>query len=337
MDSFERVFSSFKNQYVDRPPIFPHIGDHAGIIQGLTYDLMYKDAKKASEAQIKTLNLYNYDFVEIQVEPSFSVAEACGAQIFYPKEKNPWIVNYLIQGEEDIEKLEVPDFMETLSTRVMIEGTQILADNCDVPVVAFMTGPLTFSLQLMAYKELFLCMKRNPDFVHRLISNSVSLIKAYIKALRNAGAEILVICEHDIQMISPNFAKEFSLEYLPDLFKIYNYNILHMCGKIIPHLKLAAEYLKNLAGLNALNIGSNVDIEVTQELLNYKVGIAGNIDHKKLLPTGHPKEIEIAVHSAIKKSGGNSRFILAPECEITTDTPIENVKAFVKAAQTYPN
>lgn len=337
MDSFERVFSSFKNQFVDRPPIFPHIGDHAGILRGLTYDIMYKDAIKAATAHIRALELYGYDFIEIQVEPSFSVVEACGAEVFYPKDKNPWIVKHLIQNEKDFEKLKIPDFMETLSTRVMIEGTEILADSSEVPVVAFMTGPLTFSLQLMPYKELFIRIKRNPDFVHKLISYSVSVIKAYIKALKDAGAEILVICEHDVQLISPNFAKEFSLEYLTDLLKIYNYNILHMCGKVTPHLNMVSDYLKSLKGLNTLNIGPTVDIEKTQELLDYKVGVAGNIDHIKLLPTGHPKEIELAVQAAIKKSGGNSRFILAPGCEITTDTPIENVKTFVKAAQTYSN
>ena len=337
MDSFERVFSSFENKYVDRTPIFPHIGDHAGIIQGLTYDVMYKDAKKASKAHLKTLNLYGYDFIEIQVEPSFSVAEACGAKVNYPKDKNPWIEQHVITSEMDLETLEVPDFMETHSTKVLIKGTQILADEAKVPVVAFMTGPLTFSLQLMPYKELFIHFNKNPHFVQNLISFSVRLIKAYIESLKDAGAQILILCEHDVQMVSPRLVKDYCLDYIPELLKIYNYNILHMCGKISSHLNIFADYLKNLDGLNVLNIGSNVDIQLTQELLDYKIGIAGNIDHIKLLPTGHPEEIKMAVYSAIKKSGGNPRFILAPGCEITSDTPIDNVRAFVEAAETYPN
>ncbi|TFG11943.1 MAG: hypothetical protein EU535_06670 [Promethearchaeota archaeon] len=337
MDSFERVISSFKNKHVDRPPVFPHIGDHAGIKNGLTYDIMYKDVKKASKAHLKTLNLYGYDFIEIQVEPSFSVAEACGAKVNYPKDKNPWIEQHVIRSENDLETLEVPDFMETQSTKVLIEGTQILADENKVPVVAFMTGPLTFSLQLMPYNELLVQFNKNPQFVHNLILLSVRLIKAYIESLKDAGAQILIICEHDVQMLSPRLFKDYCLDYLPDLFKIYNYNILHMCGKISSHLKIFADYLKNLEGLSTLNIGSNVDIEITQQLLDYKIGIAGNIDHIKLLPTGHPEEIKMAVYSAIKRSGGNPRFMLAPGCEITSDTPIENVKTFVKAAETYPN
>ncbi|GAI77496.1 unnamed protein product, partial [marine sediment metagenome] len=44
MDSFDRIFAALKGRSVDRAPIFPQIGDHAGIINGLTYNVMYKDA-----------------------------------------------------------------------------------------------------------------------------------------------------------------------------------------------------------------------------------------------------------------------------------------------------
>ncbi|MFX0005524.1 MAG: uroporphyrinogen decarboxylase family protein [Candidatus Hermodarchaeota archaeon] len=335
MDSFERVFASFKNLPVDRPPVLPHIGDHAGIIQKLTYDVMYKDAKKAAEAHLIALDLYGYDIVTFQVEPSWPVAEACGAEVNYPKNKNPWIVKHLINTEEDIKNLEIPDFMAVQSTRVMIDGTHILAEKSNVPVAAYMTGPLTFSLQLMSYKDLFKNIAKNSDFIHELIIKATKVIEAYIKALKDAGAQILVICEHDVQMISPRLVKKLSLDYMSEILKIYDYNILHICGKVTQHIKINADYLKKLKGLNTINIGPNVDIVSTQKLLNYDVGIAGNIDHLKLLPTGNPNDIKTAVHSAIRKSGGDSRFILAPGCEITSDTPIENVKAFVNAVQTF--
>ncbi|MFW9969533.1 MAG: uroporphyrinogen decarboxylase family protein [Candidatus Odinarchaeota archaeon] len=335
MDSFERVFTSFKNHSVDRPPIIPHIGDHAGIIQNLTYDIMYKDAKKAAKAHLKALDYYGYDVVTIQVEPSWPVAEACGAEVIYPKAKNPWILKHLIETENDLKKLKIPDFLAHKTTKVMIDGTRYLAESANAPVLAYMTGPLTFSLQLMPYKLLFKHIEKNPNFVHNLIKLAVQVIKAYIIALKEAGAQILIICEHDIQMISPKYIKEFCLDYLPEILKIYDYNILHMCGNVTPHLHLIAKYLTKLDRLNTLNIGASVDITSTQELLDYKIGIAGNIDHFRLLSSGTPKEIIIAVHSAIKASLGDNRFIVTPECEITSDIPIENIKAIVYAVQTF--
>jgi len=182
MDSFDRIYSALYGHSVDRPPVFPQIGDHAGIINGLPYKIMYKDAKKAAEAHLKALELYRYDITTIQVEPSWPVAEACGAKVIYPLDKNPWITKYLINSENDLDRLEVPDFMETKSSRVMIEGTDILAKEADVPVAAFMTGPITFSLQLMPYEILLKKMIKNPEFTHQLVKQSINIIKSILRS-----------------------------------------------------------------------------------------------------------------------------------------------------------
>lgn len=335
MDAFERVYAALEGKPVDRPPVFPQIGDHAGIIAGLTYNVMYEDAEKAAQAHLDAQALYGYDFITIQVEPSWPVAEACGAGVTYPPDKNPWITDYLIKSEADLDKLRVPDFMATRSTRVMIEGTRILAERAKVPVAAFMTGPMTFSLQLMPYTDVIKKIIKNPAFVHQLVRQSVEVIKAYCQALKDAGATILMICEHDVQMMSPKHVKEFSLDYLPEIFAIYDYNVMHICGDVSRHLEFNAEYFKSLERLSTINVGPKVDIAATQKLLDGKIGVAGNIDHIDLLPLRTPPEVEAAVHAAIKASGGDPRFMVAPGCEITSDTPVDNIKAFVRAAATY--
>lgn len=337
MESYERVFNALNNKEVDRPPVFPQIGDHAGIIFGYSYRDMYKSATKAAEAHQKAMELYGYDIATIQVEPSWPVAEACGAEVTYPTDKNPWITKHPIQSIDSIEILEIPDFRLTLSSNVMIEGTKILTQEIELPVAAFMTGPLTFSFQLMPYKKMLKCILKAPSIAKKVLSKATTIIKAYIKNLKEAGANICVICEHDLQMIAPIFGKKYCLEYLSEVFSIYKYNILHMCGKIQPHLELFSQDPDKLKGLDCINIGPYIDITETQKLFNSRIGIAGNIDHYKLLPHGTPKEIESAVHKAIAASRGDQRFMVAPGCEITTDTPIENVKAFVNAANTYEN
>jgi len=335
MDSFDRIYAALRGRPVDRPPVFPQIGDHAGIINKLTYNVMYQNAERAANAHLKALDLYGYDITSIQVEPSWPVAEACGATVTYPPDKNPWITKFPVKTENDLEKLEVPDFMETQSSRVMLEGTDILAKESDVPVAAFMTGPITFSLQLMPYELLIKKMIKNPEFTHELVSYSVKVIKEYIAALKDAGATIFVVCEHDFQILKTNHVKEFSLQYLPDIFNIFNYNILHMCGKITPHLSEIAHDLKQFQKLNCINIGPFVNISNTQTLLDHKIGVAGNIDHIRLLPSGSPGEVEDAVKEAIISSSGNPRYVLAPGCEITSDTPIDNVKALVNATKSF--
>ena len=335
MDAHERVYAALEGRPVDRPPVFPQIGDHAGIIDGLTYNVMYEDPVKAAEAHLKAQELYGYDITAIQVEPSWPVAEACGSAVTYPPNKYPWITEYLINNDDELDKLVVPDFMATQSSRTLIEGTRILAEKAGVPVAGFMTGPVTFAMQLMPYETVIKRFIRKPEFVHELISRANEVIKAYGQALKDAGGTIFVICEHDVQMLSPKHVREFCIDYLPDVCSVYEYNVLHMCGKIMPHLEASAAFLKDVTGLATINVGPHVDIARTQELLEHKVGVAGNIDHIDLLPLRTPDEVETAVHAAIKASGGDNRFMVAPGCEITSDTPVDNIKAFVQAAKTY--
>lgn len=137
MNARERIEAALELRKPDRVPVFPQVGDHAGIIAGLTYDIMYKDAKKAANAHLQALERYGYDVVAIQVEPSWPVAEACGAQVNYPPDKYPWITRNVINEKKDLEQLGVPDFMATRSSAVMIEGTRLLAEQANVPVAAF--------------------------------------------------------------------------------------------------------------------------------------------------------------------------------------------------------
>ncbi len=336
MDAFERVYNALKGKPVDRPPVFPQIGDHAGIIKGLTYDVMYSDPEAAAQAHLDAQALYGYDVVTIQVEPSWPVAEACGATVTYPPNKCPWITDYLMKTKEEISKLDqIPDFMATRSTRTLIEGTRILADRADVPVVAFITGPLTMALQLMPYETFIREMIKDPEFSHALVRRATAVSRAYAQELRQAGATILMICEHDTQMMSPKHTLAYSIEYYPELLEDYDYNMVHMCGRVTPHMERNVDAFKTLERLDMVNIGEDVDLGRMRELFEPDIGVAGNIDHIQLLPLGTPEEVTTACLASIEAAGGHRalHYMLAPGCEITGDTPSANIQAYVDAAK----
>ncbi len=335
MNARERVTAALNLAVPDRVPVFPQIGDHAGLLAGLTYDVMYRDAERAAQAHLDALDRYGYDVVSIQVEPSWPVAEACGATVTYPPDKAPWITKSPVMDEKSLAALAVPDFMATPSSAVMIEGTRRLAEQTDVPVAAFMTGPLTFSLQLMEYTKFIAASVRDRDFAKRLVAKSVAIIHAYSDALRAAGASIFVICEHDVQMFSPADFRELSIDFLPDLLDIYPHTMLHLCGKVTPHLTANMDALRALDGLSMINVGSHVDLAWLKAALAGKVGVAGNVDHLTLLPHATPAEAEAAARRAIEAGKDGGGYMLAPGCEITADTPPANVAALMMAAATY--
>lgn len=337
MSTRERVETVLNFGIPDRVPVFPQVGDHAGIIAGLTYDIMYTDAQRTAEAHLNALDRYGYDVVTIQVEPSWPVAEACGAEVTYPPNKCPWITKNPVTDKDTLDALIVPDFMATKSTRVMIEGTRLLAEATDVPIAAFMTGPLTFSLQLMEYTDFIKVSVRDREFARKLVAKSTEVIRAYGQALKSAGASILVICEHDVQMFSPVDFRELSLNYFPEILSIYPYTMLHLCGKVTPHLEANMDSLRALNGLNMINVGPHVDIESLKQALEGKTGVAGNIDHITFLPHATPDEVEERVRQTLKMGMPGGGYMIAPGCEITADTPPQNVEALVNATSKFGN
>ena len=339
MNSTERVLNALEGKPVDRPPVFPQIGDHAGLLAGHTYDIMYKDAEIAAQSHLDAQARYGYDVITIQVEPSWPVAEACGSGVTYPPMKAPWITDYLVKTKDEIGKLdEIPDFMATLSTRTLIQGTRILAEKSDVPVVAFITGPLTMALQLMPYETFIREMIKDQEFSHQLVQKATAVSRAYAKKLKEAGATILMICEHDTQMMSPKHTLQYSIEYYPELLEDYDYNMVHMCGAVTPHMERNIDAFKTLTRLNMINVGEEVDLKRIRELFEPEIGVAGNIDHIQLLPLETPADVTAACLHAIAEAGGREakHFMLAPGCEITADTPAENVEAYVRAAAEAP-
>ena len=84
-----------------------------------------------------------------------------------------------------------------------------------------------------------------------------------------------------------------------------------------------------------INVGVDVDLTWLKEALLGKVGVAGNIDHLTFLPHATPNEVTTKVKHALEGGMPGGGYMLAPGCEITADTPAENVEAFVQAARDY--
>ncbi|GAB4255587.1 MAG: methylcobamide:CoM methyltransferase MtaA [Deferrisomatales bacterium] len=337
MTSRERVERVFRGETPDRVPVLPQVGDHAGWVAGLTMDQIYHDAKKIAEAHVKAYRRYGYDILAIQVEPSWPVAEACGCTVTYPPEKCPWITENVIRGPEDVDKVRVPDFMAHSGTRTILEATRRLKEQVggEAVIAGYMTGPLTFALQLMPYNDFILKTRKDPTFVAAVVGKAGEVAQAFVAALREAGADICVTCEHDLQMLAPSAFTDYILPNLSAITSVLPYNVLHVCGKVEAHLTQCADEIAGVPGLQFVNFSAEVPILKMVEVFGDRMGLCGNIDHIHLLTAGTPEEVQAACKAAIEDGRKAKAFMLGPGCEITTDTPPENIVAFVQSAALY--
>jgi uroporphyrinogen-III decarboxylase len=60
--------------------------------------------------------------------------------------------------------------------------------------------------------------------------------------------------------------------------------------------------------------------------------LVAGIDHQSLIYQGSLDEIEVAVAKAVKLFG-DTRTIIAPACELPSDTPVENARELVRVCE----
>ena len=99
--------------------------------------------------------------------------------------------------------------------------------------------------------------------------------------------------------------------------------MLHCCGNTTDRVKYFAE-----SGVDCYHFESQVDMPSAVAQARGKMTLMGNINNPTVLLKGSHAEVLVACQKAIQ--GGVQ--ILSPECAVPLITPIDNLRALVKAA-----
>ena len=183
-------------------------------------------------------------------------------------------------------------------------------------------------------------MRKNPQFIHEVLSEYTKLNIEAVKRFYEAGVDI-VFYSDDLgfkgrSILSIEQFKQFILPYYK---KFYNackkrgmFIVQHSCGYIDKNLPLMAE-----AGLNciqALEPAAGVDLTYLKQTLGDKISFMGGIDSSRILNFGTPSEIVQEVKRCVKAAGYKGGYFIGPSHNILT-TPWENLKVLRDAIEKY--
>jgi uroporphyrinogen decarboxylase len=103
---------------------------------------------------------------------------------------------------------------------------------------------------------------------------------------------------------------------------------LHQCGKIAGQIALYPE-----TGADCLSLDAGVPLREVYELYRRRTTTAGNVDVIQQVRGGDESTIREAVRACVASVPTPlERYILMPSCDLPADTRIENVRAFLAAA-----
>ena len=222
-----------------------------------------------------------------------------------------------------------PDFLSRGRIPAVIKGTELLKQYPDLPKVVGIEGPLTLAGHLVGIEKLMLMTIKQRDAVVKVVDTCTKANIEYTKALIDAGAEVIAVCDPSAspELLSP---RDFTSIVKPKLKELAHVitskgamGVLHICGGVLKIIKDMAE-----TGFESLSIEEKVDVATAKAIIGAKPTLVGNVSAARTLFSGTPDAVKAEALRAI--AAGID--VLGPGCGIAPRSPLDNVKALVSAA-----
>ena len=269
-------------------------------------------------------------FMDLSVE-----AEMFGSNIRYSDDEVPTVVGSIVDEDSDPDELVVPNPREG-RTGVCIEGVRRIAEMVsDKPIIAGNIGPFSLAGRLMDVNEVMYLCYDEPELVHAVLNKVTDFIIDYTKALKEAGADGVLMAEPLAGLLSPDLTEEFSNPYVKrivdetqdDEFIV----IVHNCGSSVTHTidSIVA------TGAAGYHLGNAIDMAEMMPHIPEDVLCFGNIDPASQFRHGTPDSVYAASIDLLERCSKYPNFILSSGCDIPQLSPWENIDAFFKAVDDF--
>jgi len=310
---------------------YPILMHFAARFHGKTYSEFATDYHVLVESNMHCLEYFDHDAASVISDPYRETA-AFGAKIEFPRDAVPLCKDRILKTIDDVKSLKNPDVYASERTRDRIRGVayykKLLGES--VPIIGWIEGPMAEACDLTGDSEILMRVITEPDFVSLLLEKCLKTAKDFARAQIEAGATVMGVGDALCSQISPSHYEKLVLPLHRELFDfIHSSGVpvkLHICGNIT-HL------LSNLGetGADIIDIDWMVDFNEAHEKLGDGVAVCGNLDPVSVIQMLRAEELYTVSRRLIESETGK-RFIFSGGCEITVDTPVENLKIMREAS-----
>ena len=297
---------------------------------GVTVEQLVKDSELQAQAialiASETDTLAAVSLMDLSVE-----AEAFGAKVQFFTDEVPAVVGQLVSDLDEAEELEVPDLSAGRAS-VCTEGIR-LAKECiaDKPVLAGMIGPYSLAGRLMDVTEIMYVCYDEPEAVHAVLEKATQYLIQYAGAMKQAGADGIVIAEPLAGILSPDMAAEFTHPYVKKIVDAMQTDdfavIYHNCGNSVSHMLPGIFSI----GAAAYHFGNAVDMADVMAAAPADCLCMGNVDPAAQFVQGTAESMTEATRQLLEKCGHYKNFVISSGCDIPYHAKWENIHAFFNA------
>lgn len=324
MNKKQQFFNFLENTGTsDYVPFQPILMQFAANFNGNNYGEFASDHKVLVESNIKALEHFDLDWVELISDP-YRETSAFGANIEYQPHNVPKCTAF-VKTMEDVKSLKIPNIYKAPRTLDRIRGAELYQKKLkgNIPVFGWVEGPLAEACDLVGVTEMLIMLMMEPEFCDVLMDKCVVVAKEFAKAQIDAGCDVIGIGDAICSQIDIDLYNRF-VKHRHKALVVYIQSLgckakLHICGNIT-HLLPS---IKDL-GLDILDIDWQVNFDETFQIMGPKVAICGNINPVKIMEASTAELIQIT--NTICENQKGKKFILSGGCEISVLTPPKNLK-----------
>ena len=331
MTSRERVLAALRREPVDRTPVANPTSIATVELMDLT-DAYFPEANREAELMARLAATGYTELGFDSIMPVFSIIQessALGCKMQWEQKDNWPTVKMREPIWERPEEVQIPDgFLEHRDIKCVIDAIRLLRKEFgnEVAIIGKTMGPWTLGYHCFGV-EPFLLMSyddevKTMDALNRMKEISVLFGVAQIKA----GADALTFPDHATGDL---VSGEYYLRFLKDLHiemveRIPVPLILHICGRTVDRMGYIAE-----TGMAAFHYDSKNQPEESIDAVHGEIALAGNINNPETLFAKGPAEVRREVLANLEAGVQ----IVAPECAIPLQTPIENLLEIPKTVK----
>jgi MtaA/CmuA family methyltransferase len=316
-------------QPVERVQFYPILMHFAARFNGNTYGEFASDHQVLVESNIRCLDYFDFDMVSLISDP-YRETSAFGGVVDFVPEGVPQCRSKVIVTPADILNLKQPDVLQDPRTLDRITGAALYRKllKGSVPVMGWVEGPLAEACDLAGVTEMLLMLMMDPESSHLLLDKCLQAGKAFAREQVAAGCDLIGVGDAICSQIDPDTYRTFVFDRHRQLVDyIHSLGVpvkFHICGNTT-HLW---PYLSKL-GLDIFDLDFMTDMDEAYDQFGPGVVRCGNINPVEIQDLTEREVFERSINLIRKERG--RKFMLSGGCEITVNTPAENLLAMRKA------
>lgn len=342
MNSFERISAALQHKEGDRVPVYPILGGITRKLVNANYKEWSTNTDICAEAFLKSAELFDIDCLVPLIDLSVE-CDAWGQKLIFPENEaaHPDYSDCVVKEIEEYEKIKKVDYRSSKRMMMMIDVCKKLVKEKkgQLPVVAFVFGPLGVLSMLRGQQDLYMDFYDDPDAVKKAVAAINDTLMDYVAALCDTGVDAIMF---DTLFASGSImSKQMWLDIeggpIRELAQCARDKgcmvMVHNCGQRI-YFDAQIETLAPDAISFLYPPDDCADFAQCKEKYGGKVTLIGAVTPATAV-IGTDEEWDAQCTAQIDAMAKDGGFILATGCEYPANAGFERAQRMIDIAKTY--